>query len=98
MFFRKALFLPQCRQHLKVLGESRKRGITSIFADGNLNLIKNHAVKIANGKMAFAGGVRGYLDFLQLIADAKVKDMAEYMAKECEHYIFHLITNSPRIG
>lgn len=88
--FPKSPLLPQCRQHLKALGESRKRGITSIFADENLNLIKNHAVKVSDGKMAFAGGVRGYLDFLQLIADAKVKDMAEYTAKECEHYIYHL--------
>ncbi|HUU28347.1 MAG TPA: tetratricopeptide repeat protein [archaeon] len=83
-------FIPECLKHLKSLAESRKKGITALFADNTMNLLKDHVLKIVGDELTFAGGMRGYLDFLQLISDAKVKDLAGYMIEECQHYLYRL--------
>ena len=82
--------IPETLKNVKRLAESRKKGITAIFADDNLTLLKNHARKIVDEGTTSAGGMRGYLDFLELIADAKIGDLARYTIDEGRHYLYRL--------
>ena len=81
---------PEVLQNLKRLAERRPKGIKAIFADDNLNLLKTHVLKVVEDSPTFAGGAAGYLDFLQLVADTRIKDLARYTIHECEHYLYSL--------
>jgi len=82
--------IPQARESLRRLAESKKRGITAIFTDDNLELLKRHVLKVLDEGQTFSGGVRGYLDWLQLVADARIDGLSRYVINECRHYLYRL--------
>ena len=82
--------IPQARESLKRLAESKKRGITAIFGDDNLSLLKRHVLKMLDEGQTFPGGDRGYLDWLQLLDDAGIDWLSRYLINECRHYLYRL--------
>ena len=80
----------QARESLKRLAESKKRGITAIFSDNNLDLLKRHVLKVVDEGQRFPGGEQGYLDWLQLMADARIDGLSRYLINECRHYLYRL--------
>ena len=82
--------IPQTEENLKRLAESKKRGITAIFSDDNLALLKRHVLKVLDEGQTFPGGERGYLDWIQLVADARIDRLSRYLINECRHYLYRL--------
>ncbi len=80
----------ESRQHLENLAGSKNRGLKTLFNDSNMELLKQHSLKVAQGQVQLTGGARGYLDFLQTVADTRVKDLSDFVAAECLHYLYEL--------
>ena len=82
--------MPEITAHLRRISSEQKRGITSLFADNQLNLLKENVLLMTKQPREMTGGERGYFDFLQFIADSKVESQARYLIDECVHYLYRL--------
>ncbi len=76
------------RGRLNALAENRKRGITALFTDDELEVLKDHVQRMLSQATETQGGERGYFDFLLLLADAKVKGLAGYTVAQARHYLY----------
>ncbi|HLA40019.1 MAG TPA: tetratricopeptide repeat protein, partial [Candidatus Glassbacteria bacterium] len=82
-----ALVAP-ARDRLKAIAEAKRRGITTIFTDDNYEVLKSHVLKLLDENKTISGGQQGWFDFLQLAADARVKELADYLVAECRQYLY----------
>jgi tetratricopeptide (TPR) repeat protein len=76
------------RGRLEALAGNRRRGITALFADNELEVLQDHVQRMLGQEIETQGGERGYFDFLLLLADAKVKDLAGYTVAQARHYLY----------
>jgi TolA-binding protein len=79
---------PEVIAHIRRISTEQKRGITALFLDENLKLLKQQALRLTEEPARQGGGERGYYDFLQFLADAKVEPLARYVIDECVHYLY----------
>ncbi|MBW7997223.1 MAG: tetratricopeptide repeat protein [Candidatus Glassbacteria bacterium] len=78
----------QAQERLDPLASSRRRGITALFADDKLEVLQDYVLRILERGVETEGGERGYFDFLLLLADASVKDLASYLVDQGRHYLY----------
>ncbi len=76
------------RVRLEALALSRKRGITALFANDELEVLQDHVQRIIRQGLETPGGEQGYFDFLLLLADAGVKELAPYTVAQARHYLY----------
>lgn len=82
--------MPEVQAHLRRIASEQRRGIATIFSDENLKLLKQHVLQMTDNPRELPGGERGYLDFLQFLADSRVESQARFVIDECVHYLYRL--------
>ncbi len=76
------------RGKLETLAGNRRRGITALFSDKDLEVLQDHVQRMLKQDAETQGGEQGCFDFLLLLADAGVKDMAAYTVAQARHYLY----------
>jgi TolA-binding protein len=82
--------IPSCLLNLQRLAGATKGKITSLFSDDKLKALKGFVLKILEDELTSSGGQRGYLEFIQVLADAAVEELTGYTITECRHYLYRL--------
>ncbi len=80
---------PEVIAHIRRLSTEQKKGITTLFSDENLKLLKQQALRLTEEPARAGGGERGYFDYLQLLADSKVSSLTRFTIDECVQYLYH---------
>ena len=82
--------VPLALENLQRLARSEQKGIRSLFSDDKMKTLKQFVIDILDNEPSFGRGEQAYVEFLQVLSDAGVGELGNYIDREAKAYLYEL--------